>query len=150
MQFHLFDLDRDKFLNYHELRVSLRALGFQIPKPELVQILRAHGVQRVDSLRSQDTQTPHPSQLQISQAAFMRVAGERVLNRDPQVEIERAFAMFDQDRKGYIVLDDLRRVSRDLGESGLEEEELQAMVNEFDFDGTGTVAKEAFYAICLQ
>lgn len=80
----------------------------------------------------------------------MRVAGERILNRDPQVEVERAFQMFDQDRKGYIVLEDLRRVSRDLGESGLEEDELNAMVNEFDYDGTGTVAKEAFYAICLQ
>ena len=150
MQFHLFDLDRDKYLNYHELRVSLRALGFQIPKPEVAQILRAHGVGSGNSMRTQDTQSLHVSQLLISQAAFMRVAGERILNRDPQVEIERAFQMFDQDRKGYIVLEDLRRVSRDLGESGLEEDELNAMVNEFDYDGTGTVAKEAFYAICLQ
>jgi centrin-3 len=102
------------------------------------------------AMKTQDSPLPHVSQLQISQAAFMRVAGERILTRDPQVEIERAFQMFDQDRKGYIVLEDLRRVSRDLGESGLEEDELQAMINEFDYDGTGTVAREAFYTICLQ
>jgi centrin-3 len=102
------------------------------------------------AVKTSEAQLYHVSQLQISQAAFMRVAGERIINRDPQVEIERAFSMFDQDRKGYIVLEDLRRVSRDLGESGLEEDELNAMVNEFDYDGTGTVAKEAFYAICLQ
>lgn len=101
-------------------------------------------------MKTQDNQSLHVSQLLISQGAFMRVAGERILNRDPQAEVERAFQMFDQDRKGYIVLEDLRRVSRDLGESGLEEDELNAMVNEFDYDGTGAVAKEAFYAICLQ
>ena len=101
-------------------------------------------------MRMQNVETLHVSQLQISQGAFMRIAGERILNRDPKVEVERAFAMFDHDRKGYIVLEDLRRVSRDLGESGLEEDELNAMVNEFDYDGTGAVAKEAFYAICLQ
>ena len=42
------------------------------------------------------------------------------------------------------------RVARELGETGLEEEELRAMIEEFDLDGTGGVGKEAFVGICLQ
>jgi centrin-3 len=130
--------------------VALRALGFELDKPEVSRILMTHGENMPGAMISQSTQRYHVSQMQISQAAFMRVAGEKILNRDPQMEVERAFYMFDQDRKGYIVLDDLRRVARDLGESGLEEEELKAMINEFDYDGNQSVSKEAFYAICLQ
>ena len=80
----------------------------------------------------------------------MKLAAERVRNRDPAHEVERAYNLFDNDRKGFIVVEDLRRVARDLGETGLEEEEMAAMIEEFDFEGTGTVAKESFYAICLQ
>ena len=81
----------------------------------------------------------------------MKLAAEKVRNRDPALEVERAYNLFDHDRKGFIVLEDLRRVARDLGETGLEDDEMAAMIEEFDFEGAGgTVAKESFYAICLQ
>ncbi|RMZ90804.1 hypothetical protein DV736_g1965, partial [Chaetothyriales sp. CBS 134916] len=148
--FQLFDLDRDKFLSYHELRVAMRALGFNLPKPEIAQMLRAHGTPVPTSVKTSENAPYHVSQLQISQAAFMKLAAEKVRNRDPAHEVERAYHLFDNDRKGFIVVEDLRRVARDLGETGLEEEEMVAMIEEFDFEGTGTVAKESFYAICLQ
>lgn len=146
----MFDLDRDNYITYHELRVALRALGFKVPKSELKDVLRAHGLPTPGAVKTQDAAHFHVSQLQISQAAFIRVAARKMLDRDPTVEVERAYNLFDLDRKGYIVMEDLRRVSRDLGENGLEDEELHAMVEEYDYDGTNTVAKEAFYAICLQ
>jgi len=43
---------------------------------------------------------------------------------------------------------DLRRVARELGE-GLEEEELVAMIEEFDMSGSGGVSREEFLGICL-
>ena len=92
----------------------------------------------------------HPSQLLISQAAFSRIAAQKVLERDPREEVERAFNLFDIDRKNFISIDDLRRVARDLGETGLEEDELRAMIEEFDYEGTGGVSRETFFAICLQ
>lgn len=73
-----------------------------------------------------------------------------MLERDPREEIERAFDLFDNNGKGYIDLEDLRRVARELGETGLEEEELRAMIDEFDLEGIGGVGKEAFVGICLQ
>jgi len=42
--FQLFDLDKDKRLSYHETKVALRALGFDLKKAEVVKLIRdAHG-----------------------------------------------------------------------------------------------------------
>jgi Ca2+-binding EF-hand superfamily protein len=68
--------------------------------------------------------------------------------RDPRDEILRAFSLFDTEGKGMITLDDLRRVARELNE-GLEEEELVAMIEEFDLEGKGGVGQEEFVGICM-
>lgn len=52
------------------------------------------------------------------------------------------------DGKGIIQIDDLRRVATELGE-GLDEEELSAMIDEFDLEGKGGVGEEEFIAIVL-
>lgn len=71
-----------------------------------------------------------------------------IAQRDPREEILRAFALFDTEDKGIISLEDLRRVARELGE-GLEEDELVAMIDEFDLEGKGGVGREEFVQICM-
>lgn len=56
--------------------------------------------------------------------------------------------MFDSEGKGVITVEDLRRVARELGE-GLEEDEMRAMIEEFDMEGKGGVDREEFVSICL-
>ena len=80
--------------------------------------------------------------------AFQTLMASRILARDPTEEILRAFDLFDEGGKGKISLQDLRRVARELGE-GLQEEELVAMIEEFDMDGDGAISKDEFVAICL-
>jgi len=176
--FTLFDLDRDRHLDYHELRVALRALGFTLPRNELVQLLAAYGVPRPQAssstpntinkpttqqasgttptthhssvAASSSNNSSHPSSLLLPLSAFQTITAQKILERDPREEILRAFELFDEGQKGYIDLEDLRRVARELGETGLEEDELRAMIEEFDLEGVGGVTREGFVSICWQ
>lgn len=175
-QFTLFDLDRDRHLDYHELRVAFRALGFTLSKQELISLLTTYGVprphvqqqaaaaasgptaaqiqQQAHAHQQQSSKPPsnpqHPSNLLMPLTAFQSVTALKILERDPRDEILRAFELFDEGGKGFIDLEDLRRVARELGETGLEEEELRAMIEEFDLEGVGGVTREAFVGICWQ
>lgn len=66
---------------------------------------------------------------------FILVA-ERILERDPIEEIRKAFKLFDDDGSSRITLKNLRRVAREIGET-IDDDELQAMIDEFDLDQDG-------------
>ncbi|KAL9579378.1 MAG: hypothetical protein Q9212_005144 [Teloschistes hypoglaucus] len=143
--FMLFDLDKDQKIDYHELKVAMKALGFDLPKAEILSILQTHG----SVSEPANANTPHHPRLLLPFTQFQSVMTQKILARDPRDEILRAFELFDEGGKGKINLNDLRRVARELGE-GLEEEELAAMIDEFDLDGDGAINREEFLGICLQ
>lgn len=121
----------------------MKALGFDLPKPELLQILREHGVPATGQ-SLQPAQAAQPSRLYITQEAFTEIMTQKILERNPLEEISRAFELFAGVAGGggvpgqepKIGIEDLRRVARELGET-LEEEELRAMIDEFDLDNDG-------------
>lgn len=98
----------------------MRALGFEVKKQEVLKILRDNS--ETGNLIEYDD--------------FVKVMTERILDRDPLDEIKRAFALFDDDGTGKISLRNLRRVAKEIGES-IDDEELQAMIEEFDLDQDG-------------
>ncbi|KAI9610305.1 hypothetical protein KEM48_002556 [Puccinia striiformis f. sp. tritici PST-130] len=77
---------------------------------------------------------------------FDKVMTEKIQARDPREEILRAFKLFDTDNTGKVTLRDLRKISKELGEN-LDEEELSAMIEEFDLDQDGEINEQEFFAI---
>lgn len=130
--FSLFDMNNDGFLDYHEFKVALRALGFEMTKSEILSIIDKY-----------DTE----GRRLISYDDFYIVVGEMILHRDPLDEIKRAFQLFDDDNTGKISLKNLKRVAKELGEN-LTDEELRAMIDEFDLDEDGEINEQEFIAIC--
>ena len=74
---------------------------------------------------------------------------QKIRNRDPVEEILKAFKLFDEDNTGRISLKNLRRVARELGEN-LSDDELQAMIDEFDKDQDGEISEQEFLNIMKQ
>ncbi|KAL1920923.1 uncharacterized protein VTP21DRAFT_11558 [Calcarisporiella thermophila] len=129
--FELFDGDKDGALDYHELKVAMRALGFDVKKSEVLKLLREHDKTGMSLMEWDD---------------FNRIMTEWILARDPLDEIRQAFRLFDDDNTGKISIRNLRRVAKELGEN-IDDEELQAMIDEFDLDEDGEINEQEFIAI---
>ncbi|XP_075934367.1 centrin-3 isoform X2 [Anarhichas minor] len=119
--FELFDTDKDQEIDYHELKVAMRALGFEVKKVDVLKILKDYDREGNGKISFED---------------FNEVVTDRILERDPTEEITKAFKLFDDDESGKISLRNLRRVARELGEN-VSDEELRSMIDEFDADGDG-------------
>ncbi|GAA5975853.1 hypothetical protein JCM10908_005301 [Rhodotorula pacifica] len=133
--FELFDLDKDQKIDYHEFKVALRALGFDLKKAEVLKLMREHN--HDDGGSGSST---------IGLGGFASIAEQLILARDPLDEIRRAFKLFDTEGTGRISLRDLKKVARELGEN-LEEDELKAMIEEFDLDMDGAISEQEFIKI---
>lgn len=127
----MFDTDKDKEIDYHELKVAMRALGFEVRKVDVLKILKDYDREGTGKISFDD---------------FNEVVTERILARDPKEEVLKAFKLFDDDESGNISLRNLRRVARELGEN-VSDEELRSMIDEFDTNGDGEINQEEFLAI---
>ncbi|KAG8934927.1 Calcium-binding component of the spindle pole body (SPB) half-bridge [Tulasnella sp. 419] len=129
--FELFDTDKDGNLDYHELKVAMRALGFDHKKAEVLKILRDHDKSGLGLIEFED---------------FAKLMSEKILARDPHEEIRRAFQLFVDEQTGKIGTRNLKRVAKEVGET-LDDDELQAMIDEFDLDMDGEISEAEFFAI---
>ncbi len=128
--FDLFDTDKDRQLDYHELKVAMRALGFDYKKAEVLKILRdhdksGHGLMEFDDFATISASSFAFCLLVSSETAhkLIEIVTDRILQRDPLEEVRRAFSLFDDDGAGKISARKLRRVAKDLGDK-VDDEEL--------------------------
>lgn len=122
----------------------MKALGFDASKPELNNLLRDYGVTAEGQKPVSNQPGQQFSRLYITQDAFTGIMTKKIRERDPLDEILRAFDLFAgvgsggvaDGQEAKIAIEDLRRVAKELGET-LEEDELKAMIDEFDLDNDG-------------
>lgn len=129
--FDLFDSEGTGMIDTKELKVAIRALGFEPKKEEIKKMIA-----EIDKDGSG----------KISFEDFLQLMTVKMAEKDSKEEILKAFRLFDDDETGTISFKNLKRVAKELGEN-LTDEELQEMIDEADRDGDGEVNQEEFLRI---
>ncbi|KAF4533354.1 hypothetical protein B566_EDAN002751 [Ephemera danica] len=129
--FSLFDKENTGFIATKELKVALRALGFEPKKEEIKKM-----VAEVDK----------DGKGKLSLDDFTQLMAAKMADKDSREEILKAFRLFDDDNSGYITFANLKRVAKELGEN-VADEELQEMIDEADGDNDGKVSQDEFLKI---
>ncbi|NWW77592.1 CETN1 protein, partial [Climacteris rufus] len=129
--FELFHTDGSGSIDVQELKVAMRALGFEPKKEEIKKIISDVDKEGTGKISFND---------------FLAVMTQKMADKDSKEEILKAFKFFDDDETGKISLQNLKRVAEELGEN-LTDEELQEMINEADWDGDGEVSQQDFLRI---
>eukprot|EP00073_Rattus_norvegicus_P055537 XP_215222.5 PREDICTED: centrin-2 isoform X1 [Rattus norvegicus] len=129
--FDLFDADGTGTIDMKELKVAMRALGFEPKKEEIKKMISEIDKEGTGKMNFSD---------------FLTVMTQKMSEKDTKEEILKAFKLFDDDETGKISFKNLKRVAKELGEN-LTDEELQEMIDEADRDGDGEVNEQEFLRI---
>jgi len=114
-----------------ELKVAMRALGFEPKKEEIKKM-----ISDIDKDGSGN----------IDYQEFLEMMTTKMSEKDSKEEILKAFRLFDDEEKGKISFRNLKRVAKELGET-MTDEELHEMIEEADRDGDGEINEEEFMRI---
>lgn len=129
--FDIFDTEGKGFIDIKELKVAIRALGFEPKKEEIKKMAAEIDKDGTSKLSFDD---------------FLALMTTKMAEKDTKDEILKAFRLFDDDQTGTISFKNLKRVAKELGEN-LTDEELQEMIDEADRDGDNEVNQDEFLRI---
>ena len=127
----MFDTDGSGTIDAKELKVAMRALGFEPNKDEIKKMIA-------------DIDKDGNGTIDFEEFPAMMTA--KMGERDSREEIMKAFRLFDDDETGKISFKNLKRVAKELGEN-MTDDELQEMIDEADRDGDNEVNEEEFFRI---
>merc|ERR1712226_1814435 len=129
--FDLFDTDGKGRIDVKELKVTMRALGFEPKKEDIKKALADLGKDGNSTIDFND---------------FYQIMEIKMGERDPKAEMEEAFRLFDDNNTGKISFKNLKRVCQEIGEN-INDEEMQEMIEEADRNGDGQVDLQEFLRI---
>ena len=126
--FNLFDTDGSGTIEVKELKVALRALGFEPNRNEIKKLL--------DNLRD-DTQVDKDVEKERNEEdrnsidfnEFMQIMELKMSEKETPEEIAKAFEYFIDPIKAEITLESLGKIATEIGEN-VSEDELMAMIKE--------------------
>ena len=129
--FDLFDTDGQGVIDGNALKVVLRALGFEPRKEEVRKMIAS-----VDKSGSGT----------IDFNEFLKLLLDKMSEKDSKEDAMRAFRQFDVDQTGKITFENLKAVSRELGED-MTDEEISEMIEKADRDADGMISEEEFWRV---
>ena len=129
--FDLFDTDGSGTIDAKELKVAMRALGFEPKKEEIKKMISDIDKDGSGTIDFQE---------------FLEMMTAKMGEKDSKEEILKAFRLFDDDETGKISFRNLKRVAKELGEN-MTDDEIQEMIEEADRDGDGEICEDEFMRI---
>jgi Ca2+-binding EF-hand superfamily protein len=134
--FDLFDTEGSGTIDARELKVALRALGFEPQKDEIKRLLN-----EVDK-----SGTERDAAGKIDFNEFLEIMTLKMSEKDSPAEIQKAFQLFVDPAKNTITLERLTEIARELGEN-VSEDELKEMIFAATKSRYGEVSEEQFRQI---
>eukprot|EP00978_Attheya_sp_CCMP212_P001613 scaffold3292_cov43-Attheya_sp.AAC.1 len=121
--FHVFDHDKMGWIDVTTLTTLVRAFGFRVTTRDM-----ERNIQECRIIHHKDNNEPE----ERKNLAYAD-------RGDSEVDLLDTFALFDVDQTGFITLDNLREIGRELTLTGetidTSDFQIQAMMNEFAMDG---------------
>ena len=118
-------------MNKVELKAAMTSLGFEAKSGAIFQMIS-------------DLDTDGSGSVDFGE--WITLMTKRVNDKDTRANIGKIFALYDDERTGFISIKNLRRVAQELNEN-VSEEELQELITRADTDCDGLVSEEEFYSI---
>lgn len=87
--------------HYLELKAAMHALGYESTHHSVYQIICDYEADGSGNIGFQD---------------FLHLMTHRVTESDTRADINRVFALYDDEKTGYISIKNLRRLAKDIGE----------------------------------
>merc|ERR1712070_434145 len=108
--FELFDTDGSGSIATGELKVAMKALGFE-PKPGEIEKM----IHSVDD----------DGDGEMDWDDFLRLMEQKILNKDQKDDLLKAFNLMDRSQTGKLTVEDLKAVAKDIGDKVTDEELLE-------------------------
>lgn len=131
--FTIFDKDEDGKINAKELGFVMRAMGHNLCETELRDIIK-------------DVDADEDGAINISE--FLMITPRYIKETNAEEELRQAFAVFDNEQKGFLDVEDLRRYMTNMGDK-LSDEEVEEMLRHAPVDKDGRLYYHEFIKLML-
>lgn len=125
----MFDTDQGGSIDTKELKAAMTSLGFESKNGSIFQMI---------------TELDSDGNGNLDFSEWLSLMTAKVGDKSTRAHFAKVFAMYDDERTGFLSAKNLRRVAQDLGET-ISEEEIQELIARADLDQDGLVSEEEFY-----